>query len=358
VERSKTFPRRSDAERWLAEVEVSRLRGTYVDPALGRTRLDAWARRWLDGVRPTLKPSTVDGYESLLRSRVLPTLGRIPLGELRPSDVQDWVATLEADGLSPSRIRKAHVVLAQILDAAMRDQLIARNAARGVKLPRIVRREAAYLEPPVVEMIAAAMPENYQLLVRLLGTIGPRFGEAAALTRSSYDPLRRRLRIRDSLTEVAGKLERTPTKTHAERSVPLPSTLATELTHHLAARVGTADNAPIFTSPTGKLLRHGAFYRRIWLPTLERLGLPRLGLHVLRHSAAARMISAGATPKSVQAVLGHSSAAFTLTVYGHVFDADLDGLARRLDELAENFSRPVRGLGPTDTAPAPSPNGA
>lgn len=297
-------------------------------------------------MRPTLKPSTVDGYESLLRSRVLPTLGRMPLGELRPSDVQGWVATLEADGLSPSRIRKAHVVLAQILDAAMRDQLIARNAARGVKLPRVVRREAAYLEPPVVEMIAAAIPENYQLLVRLLGTIGPRFGEAAALTRNSYDPIRRRLRIRHSLTEVAGKLERTATKTHAERSVPLPSTLASELSRHLATRVEADDDAPIFTSPNGKLLRHGAFYRRIWLPTLEHLGLPRMGLHVLRHSAAARMISAGATPKSVQAVLGHSSAAFTLTVYGHVFDADLDGLARRLDELAENFSRPVRGLAP------------
>jgi hypothetical protein len=43
------------------------------------------------------------------------------------------------------------------------------------------------------------------------------------------------------------------------------------------------------------------------------------------------MIGAGASPKSVQAILGHRSAAFTLTVYGHVFDADLDELAARLD---------------------------
>ena len=55
------------------------------------------------------------------------------------------------------------------------------------------------------------------------------------------------------------------------------------------------------------------------------------GLHVLRHSAAARMIGAGASPKAVQMVLGHRSAAFTLTVYGHLFDADLDDLAARLD---------------------------
>jgi hypothetical protein len=45
------------------------------------------------------------------------------------------------------------------------------------------------------------------------------------------------------------------------------------------------------------------------------------------------MIRAGASPKTVQTVLGHASAAFTLTVYGHIFDADLDDLADRLEML-------------------------
>jgi integrase len=52
------------------------------------------------------------------------------------------------------------------------------------------------------------------------------------------------------------------------------------------------------------------------------------------------MISAGATPKTVQSIMGHQSAAFTLTYYGHMFDADLDELAARLDA----FSRPPRVL--------------
>jgi len=72
----------------------------------------------------------------------------------------------------------------------------------------------------------------------------------------------------------------------------------------------------------------------VWAPTLKRLGLPAVGLHVLRHSAAARMIQAGASPKAVQTILGHRSAAFTLTVYGHLFDADLDDLAARLESPA------------------------
>jgi integrase len=62
---------------------------------------------------------------------------------------------------------------------------------------------------------------------------------------------------------------------------------------------------------------------------------------------AAAMISAGATPKAVQSVMGHASAAFTLTVYGHLFDTDLDALAERLDEQKDrsrSAPRYVRGM--------------
>lgn len=79
-------------------------------------------------------------------------------------------------------------------------------------------------------------------------------------------------------------------------------------------------------------VRYRNFEGRIWKPTFQRLKLPAVGLHVLRHSAAARMIALGAKPKEVQTVLGHRSAAFTLTVYRHVFDTDLDALADRLDD--------------------------
>lgn len=75
-----------------------------------------------------------------------------------------------------------------------------------------------------------------------------------------------------------------------------------------------------------------------WVPTLDNLGLPRCGMHALRHSAAARMISAGWQAKAVQQALGHSSVAFTLTVYGHLFDDDLDELAAALESSPRRTS--------------------
>jgi len=99
----------------------------------------------------------------------------------------------------------------------------------------------------------------------------------------------------------------------------------------------------LFTSPRGVPVRYSNFRSEVWRPGLERLNLPMVGIHVLRHSAAARMIAAGASPKAVQTVLGHGSAAFTLTVYGHLFDADLDDLAERLDVTASSTTRGQRG---------------
>jgi len=48
---------------------------------------------------------------------------------------------------------------------------------------------------------------------------------------------------------------------------------------------------------------------------------------------AAAMIRAGASPKARQAILGHQSAGFTLSVYGHVFDQDMTELAQRLEKV-------------------------
>jgi integrase len=347
-ERGRYFRSRIDAERYLTGRESSKLRGEWLDPILGQITLEEWAGRWLETVRAALKPKTVLSYESLLASRVVPTLGAYPIASIVPSDVQAWVNEMISEGLSASRIRQAHVVLSQALTLAVRDARIGRNPAIGVKLPRLERREAGYFEPEVVERIAAAMPEPYDLFIRLLGTLGPRYGEAAALRRRSVNLLTRRLSIEESMAEVSGRVIFGPTKSHTTRKVPLTLRQAAALDRHLDEGVGPEPEALVFTSRKGGPLRHRNFHRRIWVPTLERLHLPPVGVHVLRHSAAAALIHSGAPPKAVQQILGHRSAAFTLTVYGHLFDADLDQVANGLERLYEDWlvthDRAIRSL--------------
>jgi integrase len=78
----------------------------------------------------------------------------------------------------------------------------------------------------------------------------------------------------------------------------LPGLMA-ELEQHLE----TIDAAPetlLFTGEKGGPLRYRFAYMDIWRPMLKELGMPTVGMHALRHSAAARMLSAGTSPKAVQ----------------------------------------------------------
>lgn len=341
-ERSKVFATRIDAERFMSGSEVSKGRGEWVDPALGRISLSEWANVWLQAVGPALKPKTSLSYASLINSRLTPIIGEYQIAALAPMDVQSWINQMHWDGLSASRIRQAHVVLSQILNAAVREGRIGRNVALGIKLPKIPRTEAEFFEPDVVERIASSVGEPYDLFVLLLGKLGPRYGEAAALRRRSVNLLARRLTVEESLAEVSGRMVFGPTKTHAVRKLPLPPSLAAAFERHLDERVDAATDALLFTSPRGKPLRYGNFMRTAWKPTLKELGLPDVGIHVLRHSAAATLIRTGASPTAVQRILGHRSAAFTLTVYGHIFDADLDLVAENLDEAMVGGARQPR----------------
>jgi len=48
-QRARTFPRKSDADRFLATVTVDQLQGRYVDPTAGKVTVEAFARQWAAG---------------------------------------------------------------------------------------------------------------------------------------------------------------------------------------------------------------------------------------------------------------------------------------------------------------------
>jgi integrase len=62
-------------------------------------------------------------------------------------------------------------------------------------------------------------------------------------------------------------------------------------------------------------------YKYLWRPTVQRLGLPKVRLHDLRHSAATLWLEAGLPLKLAQELLGHASMAITADVYSHILAA-------------------------------------
>jgi integrase len=332
----KTFDRKSDAERFLADTEHSHLVGSYVDPVRSRMTVGEWSKPWMAG-RSHLKPKTLASYQSLLRTRVLPTWTDTPLAGVTHAEVVAWVASMRSEGLSASRTRQAYHLLTSMLDDAVRDNRLPRNAAEGVDLPRLPTVERRYLtHGQVADLADASSP--YRLLVMTLSYCGLRWGEAAALKVGRVDLMRGRLAIVEAVVDINGAMILGAPKSHQHCSVPVPRFLRDALAEHLA---GKMQDDLVFTAPRGGVLRVQNFRRGYFDQAAREVGLDGLVPHELRHTAASLAISAGANVKAVQAMLGHASATLTLDRYGHLFGDELDAVADRLDEGARNSLAPL-----------------
>jgi hypothetical protein len=117
-ERSKSFARKVDAERFLRHVEADLVRGQWVDPEHGRTTVGELAERWFV-TTATLKPKTREDYRSLLDNYVLPAFGERPVASIDTLMVRGWLAGLVSGGLSASRAKHAYYVLFAVLEAAI-----------------------------------------------------------------------------------------------------------------------------------------------------------------------------------------------------------------------------------------------
>lgn len=348
--RARTFARRRDAERFLAEVQVEIDRGEHIDPRLARTPYGQLAADWL-ATNPGAKPRTRTSYESLLRTHVGPYFGAMEVGRINKATVRQFIAAMENKGAAPGTTRNAiRNVLKPSLDLAVEVGMIKANPAAGIRLPQSPKAEMLFLTAEQVRLLASAIAPPYDTLVLFAAYTGLRAGEIGALRRDNLDLLRMRLTVAASVAEVPGQgLVYGPTKTYALRTVSMPQFLR----EPLVSLIDPLDDDPtslVFHSPDGGPLRHGNFYRRVFKPAV-RAALPShlhgLRFHDLRHTCASMLINPpiNANPKAVQLRLGHSSIQVTFDRYGHLYPGVDEQLGVDLNNLA------IRGSSAQEDAP-------
>lgn len=331
-ERSKTFTRRADAERWLATVEVDKARGAYVDPAAGRRRFGDYAGEWR--TLQVHRATTAAQVDSNLRNHVLPFFGDRPIASIRPSEVQAWVRA-RSEVLAPATVEVVYRYLASIFRAALEDRLISVSPCRGIRLPKAPPSHVVPLLTDQVEALVDALPDCYRSLVIFTAGTGVRQGEAFGLTLPHVDMLRRVVRIEQQLVLLPGRPPYlAPPKTAAShRSIPLPNVVVTALAEHLAT-FGTGDHGLVFTTAGGKGISRTRFSEAVWVPAVASAGLPKgTRFHDLRHYYASLLIRHGESVKVVQARLGHASAGETLDTYSHLWPDSEDRTRQAVDAV-------------------------
>jgi hypothetical protein len=144
------FATKKAPEAFANRVETSKLDGSYISPTNAQVRVGELGPAWLQRQQGHMKPSAYRPLDVAWRLRIEPRWGRVALGDIRPTAVQHWVSelgrgTADSKPVGATVVQRTYQVLSAILADAVRDHLIARNPAAGVKLPRKTRRRPVYL---------------------------------------------------------------------------------------------------------------------------------------------------------------------------------------------------------------------
>lgn len=331
-QRSKTFQREAEAKRFKAVLEGDTANGSWVDPKQGQETVLTFTTAWLETVHD-LRPTSKEQVRSCLWNHVLPEFGSLPLCAVTHAHVQQWT-TRQVGHLSGSTIRKNVFAFRRVLQAAVRQDLIRTNPTTGISLPSASRLEQRFLDRGEVTRLADTIKPRYRAMVLVAAYGGLRFGELCALRRSSVNVLKNTVAVRETLVDLNGQVSFGPPKTKgSSRLVTLPSSVMREVAEHMDSFTDTEGDALLFTFANGAAIRRSWFRQRVWLPALTKAELQGLRFHDLRHTFVALWVSLGRNAKEVSTVAGHSSVAFTLDRYGHLYDVPEDDLGDKLDLL-------------------------
>ncbi len=316
--RSKTFPRRADAERFLTSTEHSKLTGGYVDPSKGRTTVSGYYETWAE--RQPWRESSRMSVTSLFTMHVLPALGGRPLNTLNRGDVESWAARLP---LSGQTARTAAQYLSTMLEAAVDDGFLAVNPARRAKRPRADSEPVVPFTSGEVAALRSAAPDRFGVAFTLGLGAGLRLSEATGLTLDRIDFLRRQVTVdRQLVSPKAGDCTFGPLKTsRSYRTVPLADAVVEALARHVEDH-GTCSDGLLLCCDDGRPMRRQHF-GVIWRGLRSQVGLPAARFHGTRHTFASTLLSGGVSVAAAADYLGHSPAVL-LRTYAHLLPADHD----------------------------------
>ena len=280
----------------------------------------------------------MQGYRALLKSRILPYFGEMPLRDITLSEIKAWRTSL--DPSTQSANAAAYRLLRSILQAAEEEELIGRipPKVRGAATTR-VRRVAVPATLDELASITNHMPDRLKLLVVLAAFVGLRQGELLELRRSDVDGLTARVSVarkvdKDVIPGAARagpncrRAISSPKTASGMRAVHVPPPFLRMLQQHLLEHTAAGPSGLLFPGDRTDHMSVRYLMDR-YRPAREAAGRPDLTIHHLRHTALTLAGQHGATAAELQARAGHASQA-AMAIYQHAtLDRD-QSLAERI----------------------------
>ncbi len=305
-----TFPRKKDAEAFLAQITVSDdLADALTHSALATITADSAIKTFLDEYK---------GRDRSMIQRLgwwAVRLNAKPMGKVTRQHIRAALDALKQDEKSPATINRYQAAISSVFVWFNDKHDTKHNPAREVRQQAENNGRTRFLSDDELSRLMASAKvskwERLHLLIHLAISTGARRGELIGLKWSDIDFQRKTAHL-------------SQTKNGDQRVLPLTSAVIQELMPF--RQVG--DAYYLFPHP-GKL--HGPFreFDHHWQACLVDAGISDFRFHDLRHSCASLLAKNGATLLEIADHLGHK----TMTMvkrYAHLCTGHKAALTERI----------------------------
>jgi integrase len=297
----------------------------------------------LEKVQRRISNLTRVDYEAQFRRHISPYLGHVQLSDIKPANIVQWQADLIEAGLGPRTLEYTYKILKAAFESATKLRLISENPSDSVPAPKKIKPiKQSYTKVEARDYLRAATGLRLEALFLLVLTTGIRRSEVLGLRWQDLDFDRMEVRVRQRIRWKAGggfDID-VPKTLRSRRTIPISTTIRTALERlreeQVLQRIHAGENWKehelMFTSRYGNPL-HSSTLTAMHEAIIKRAGIKRLTFHELRHSFTSLARAAGVDLKAISDILGHHSVAFTMDFYQHLFEDQLQAVARSADEL-------------------------
>ncbi|KAA5226538.1 MULTISPECIES: tyrosine-type recombinase/integrase [Bacteroides] len=280
------------------------------------------AEAWKEYKRPYVKQSTMAAYVLILENHVLPEFG--DNDSLHEHEVQAFVLKKIERGLSVKSVKDILIVLKMVMKFGVKNEWM-KHYEWDIKYP-------ANNQPKELEVLSVAnhkkildyVQHNFTFMslgIYISLCTGLRIGEICALKWSDIN-------VADGTITVQRTIERIYVvegdKKHTQLVINTPKTVNScreiPMSKELLAMVKPMKkvvNGDFYVLTNEDKPTEPRTYRNYYNRLMEKLDIPKLKYHGLRHSFATRCIEAGCDYKTVSVLLGHSNISTTLNLYVH-----------------------------------------
>ena len=291
---------------------------------------------YMKDMEQRLKPSTIANKRWLVDLKVTPFFGKIPLNEIKPTDIRKWQNELRSyrdetgKPYSETYLKTINNQVTAIFNYAVKYYGLKENPChKAGGMGKKKAEEMLFWTKDEFQSFITAIQSrsaSYAIFMTMYYT-GIREGELLALTPADIDFDRKTLTVSKSYQRLNGQDVVTPPKTSkSNRTIPIPDGLCDCLKEYMSQCYALRNDDRLFPYNKSFLYREMEIGCKV-------SGVKRIRVHDIRHSHASLLVEMGFSPLLIAERLGHEKVQTTMDTYSHLYPNKQVEVARQLDSL-------------------------